>query len=143
MKDAKRAESKKKKTLLFDAILVLSVLLVSLSVFLIFRATRRDGARTDVTLNGVVIPYYEGAYAEVTVRGEVFARYALESDGEFVLNGGTNVLLIKDGRAYMKIADCPDKTCITRHESGVWRDGDTITCLPNRVRVEIIGGVGQ
>ena len=143
MKDTKMAESKKKKTLLFDAILVLSVFLVALSVFLIFRATRKDGARTDVTVDGIVVPYYDGAYAEVTVRGELYARYALESDGEFVLNSGTNVLVIKDGRAYMKTANCPDKTCITRHVSGVWRDGETVTCLPNRVRVEIIGGAGQ
>ena len=133
----------RKKVLLCDFILVLSILAVALSVFLISRLTRGEGAHTNVYVDGTLLPYYEGAYAEVTVGGELSARYALATDGEFVLNGGTNVLLIKDGRAYMKLATCPGNTCVTRHKNGEWKDGKTITCQPNRVRVEIIGGVGE
>ncbi len=116
---------KRKKTLIFDTILIVSLLVLALSVFFIFKFTRKDGA-----------------YAEVTVDGELEARYSLELDGEYEINGGTNVLVIKDGAAYMKYASCPDKTCITRHKSGISYDGETITCLPNRVRVEIRGGEG-
>lgn len=138
---AKNTEGRKwKKTLLFDGILVLSLLALALSVFLIFRSQRRDGAHTDVYVDGELVGYYAGSYAEVTVGGELYARYALATDGEFVLNGGTNVLLIEGGRAYMRSATCPDKTCVSRHTKGVYEDGATITCLPNRVRVEIIGG---
>ncbi len=118
-------KEKRKKTLIFDIILIVALLVLSLSVFLIFKFTRS-----------------KGAYAEVTVDGEAVARYSLKEDGEFVLNGGTNVLVIKDGAAYMKSATCPDKTCITRHERGISLDGETITCLPNRVRIEIVGGEG-
>ncbi|MBR2466676.1 MAG: NusG domain II-containing protein [Clostridia bacterium] len=114
---------KRNKTLFFDALLVLVILAVALSVFLVFRLTRKGGA-----------------YARVTVGGEVVAEYSLSENGEYPLNGGTNVLVIKDGAAYMKEASCPDKTCITRHRTGISYDGETITCLPNRVRVEIFGG---
>lgn len=114
---------KRKKTLFYDVLLVLIILALALSVFLIFRLTRKGGA-----------------YAQVTVGGEVVAEYSLSENGEFSINGGTNVLVIKDGAAYMKEADCPDKTCITRHRRGISYDGESITCLPNRVRVEIFGG---
>ncbi len=143
MKETKMEGRRGKKTLFFDGILVLSLLLVALSVFIITRAVRQGGAHTDVYVGGELVGYYPGAYAEVTVDGELFARYALSSDGEYVLNGGTNVLLIKDGRAYMKSATCPDKTCVSRHKTGVHTDGETITCLPNRVRIEIIGGTDE
>ena len=143
MKDERQTGRNGKKTLLFDCVLVLSVLVLALSVFLISRLTRGEGAHTNVYVDGTLLPYYEGAYAEVTVGGELSARYALATDGEFVINGGTNVLLIKDGRAYMKLATCPGNTCVTRHKNGEWKDGKTITCQPNRVRVEIIGGVGE
>ncbi len=115
----------RKKTFIFDIILIVSLLVLALSVFLVFKFTRRTGA-----------------YAEVSVNGEAVARYSLDIDGEYEINGGTNVLVIKDGAAYMKSASCPDKTCITRHKRGVSYDGETITCLPNRVRIEICGGDG-
>ncbi len=123
MQTKKTEGAKVKKTLLFDILLVLGVLLLALSVFLIFKLTRT-----------------KGAYAEVTIDGEPAGQYPLAVDGEYVLNGGTNILVIKNGAAYMSFATCPDKTCITRHENGISYDGETITCLPNRVRVEIFGG---
>lgn len=123
MKETETLKKKSKKTFIFDAILILLILAAALSVFLIFGLKRESGE-----------------YAEVTVDGKIVGRYSLSEDREYVLNGGTNVLIIKDGAAYMKEASCPDKTCITRHKNGVSRDGETITCLPNRVRVEIYGG---
>ena len=107
--------------MLFDLLLVVSLLAVGLSVFLIMRCTSD-----------------EGAYALVTVDGKEVGRYSLGEDGTYSLNGGTNVLVIEDGEAYMKDARCPDHTCI--RTGRVSRDGESITCLPNRVRVEIVGG---
>ncbi len=126
MRLKKTGKGKVKKSLLFDLVLVSLVLVTALSVFLVFKFTR-----------------VKGAYAEVTVDGEVAAKYPLALEGEYELNGGTNVLVIKDGAAYMKSASCPDKTCITRHKNGISYDGETITCLPNRVRIEIYGGEGE
>ena len=132
----------KKKTLLFEIILVLSLLLVSLLFFLLTRGVKpKNEPASDVLVGGILVDNYTGAYAEVTVNGEIYARYALASDGEFVLNGGTNVLVIESGRAYMRSATCPDKTCVSFHPGGVGEDGETITCLPNRLRVEIVGGM--
>lgn len=142
MKDGRREEQKKKKTLLFEIILVLSLLLVSLLFFLLTRGVKpKNEPASDVLVGGILVDNYTGAYAEVTVNGEIYARYALVSDGEFVLNGGTNVLVIESGRAYMRSATCPDKTCVSFHRGGVGEDGETITCLPNRLRVEIVGGL--
>ena len=108
------------KKLLADIILVLSLLLVALSVFLIMTLTRR-----------------EGAIAVVSVDGDKVAEYSLARDGEYSLNGGTNLLVIEDGRAYMKDADCPDKLCI--HQGKKTKNGERIVCLPNRVMIEISG----
>ena len=108
------------KKVLADIILVLSLLLISLSVFLIFVLTRK-----------------EGASAVVSVDGERAAEYSLSKDGEYSLNGGTNILVIKDGYAYMKEADCPDGLCV--HQGKKSRAGERIVCLPNRVMGEIVG----
>lgn len=126
MCEIKNGEKKKRSAWLFDGILILALLALALSVFLVFRAVGGKG---------------EGeAVARVTVNGESAGEYPLSADGEYELNGGTNILVIKDGRAYMKEATCPDRTCVTRHKNGIWRDGEMIICLPNRVSVEIYGG---
>ena len=108
------------KKVLADVILVLSLLLVGLSVFLIIALTREAGS-----------------FAVVSVNGDEVARYSLSKDGEFSLNGGTNILVIEDGRAYMSDASCPDRLCV--HQGKKNHTGERIVCLPNRVMVEIIG----
>ena len=81
----------------------------------------------------------DGAYVTVEVNGIEIARYSLDEDGEYVLNGGSNVLCIKNGTAYMVDANCPDKTCCA-----FWRridqSGETITCLPNLLVVKVYSG---
>ena len=103
-----------------DILLICGLLVVALSVFLIIELTRG-----------------EGAAAEVSVDGEVVATYSLSVDGEYSLNGGTNLLVISGGEAYMKEADCPDGLCIG--QGAVSREGQTIVCLPNRVMIRIVG----
>ena len=109
-----------KKKIIADVILISVLLLVALSVFLLIEGNRADGA-----------------YAVVTVDGKEVARYSLAEDGEHVLNEGSNILVIKDGKAFMKRADCPDGLCINQGE--VSRTGERIVCLPNRVMIEIVG----
>ena len=108
------------KKLIADIILIASVLLVGLSVFLIVNLTKEVG-------NSV----------RVSVDGRVVAEYSLSVDGEYSLNGGTNILVIKGGKAYMKYASCPDGLCINQGEA--YKIGQKIVCLPNRVMVEVIG----
>ena len=47
------------------------------------------------------------------------------------------MFVIKNGMAYMKHADCPDKLCVNTGK--ICRTSEKIVCLPNRVMVEVIG----
>ncbi len=82
-----------------------------------------------------------GEYAAVIVNGEETERYPLDTDVEIRLeseNGGYNILVIKDGKADITEASCPDKVCVNQH--AVSKTGEAITCLPNKTVVEIVGG---
>ena len=46
----------------------------------------------------------------------------------------TNVCEIKDGKAYMLSADCPDHLCMK--QKSIDEKGGTIVCLPNKVVIE-------
>ena len=58
--------------------------------------------------------------------------------GSFPLNGGTNILVIEDGYAWMSEANCPDHICV--RQGKIHYTGQVITCLPNRLTVTIEGG---
>ena len=81
----------------------------------------------------------DGAYAVVTVNGEESARYPLSKECEVRLEseGGYNILVIKDGKADVVEASCPDGLCVDFHP--ISKDGETIVCLPNRTVVSIEG----
>ena len=108
------------KKIIKDILLIAVLLAIGVSAYLIIESTREDGA-----------------YAKVTVNGELVAEYSLFEDGEYVLNGGTNILVISNGRASIKDASCPDGLCAKIGK--ISRSGERIVCLPNRVMVEIIG----
>ena len=73
----------------------------------------------------------------VSVDGGEVCRYSLSEDGEFLLNGGTNTLVISGGEAYISEADCPDGLCVS--QGRISRTGQTVVCLPNRVMLRIVG----
>ena len=80
----------------------------------------------------------KGPCAEIYVDGILKAEYILTDDREVEIkgyNGGSNILIIKDGAAYMREASCPDKLCI--HQGKISRSGQAIVCLPNRVVIKI------
>ena len=79
----------------------------------------------------------EGAYVIVRVDGNETARYSLHEDGEYELNGGTNLLRIEDGDAYLVSANCPDHLCVK--QGRIDQTGETITCLPNQLTVTVYG----
>lgn len=82
----------------------------------------------------------EGAALVVRVNGSEVARYALTETGDYPLNGGTNVLHIENGSAWLTDADCPDKLCVKQGK--IQYTGQTITCLPNRLTVTVVGADG-
>lgn len=117
-------EARKGRRFLWDAILISVLLLLALASILVLLLTRDRG--------GVV---------EVSVDGRTVATYALDRDGEYSLGDGSNILVIEDGAAYMRWADCPDGTCV-----GVGRiryNGQSIVCLPNRICVIVKGADGD
>lgn len=77
----------------------------------------------------------DGAYVSVKVDGKEIAAYSLLTDGEYILNGGTNRLVIRNGKASLHDSSCPDKLCEKLGE--ISKSGETITCLPNRLTVTV------
>ena len=77
----------------------------------------------------------DGDYVIVRVDGNEVAKYSLSQDGEYSLNGGTNILRIENGKAYLVSANCPDNLCVKQGK--VDQSGETITCLPNRLTVTV------
>ena len=110
----------KKKRYIFDLILIVALLVVCLFVFFLFYG-KKDG----------------GAVAVVYIENEIVAEYPLDIDGEYEINGGTNILKIEDGKAYMLYAECPDGWC--KNQGRIYLSGERITCLPNRVMIMIKG----
>ncbi len=106
-----------------DAILAACLVLVSVIIFLIIHFTMEDGER--------VVVYQDS---------EEMTSYDLNSDGEYEINtdAGTNVLVIEDGKAYIKEADCPDGLCIKMGK--ISKSGENIVCLPHKLVIQIEGG---
>lgn len=112
------------KKLRSDIILIGVLLIISLSVLLFVFLTREEGTIADVYVDGVKV-----------------AEYPLSIDGVYYINNGSNVLVIEDGAAYMREANCPDKFskngCVNTGK--ISYVGQTIVCLPNKIIVEIVG----
>ena len=103
-----------------DIILIASILAVAIALFLIVELTKEEGAGVTVKVDGIKV-----------------AEYSLSADGTDPLNGGTNILVIENGKAYLSDANCPDKLCV--HQGKISRTGETITCLPNKLTVTVFG----
>lgn len=71
----------------------------------------------------------------VKIEGAIEGIYSLSEDREVEINGGTNLLKIKNGEASMSWADCPDQLCV--HQKPVSLNRESIICLPNKVVVEV------
>lgn len=104
-----------------DVIVIASMLLLALALMLVLNATRSEGGVAVVRVNGVETE-----------------RHPLDVDGVFPLNGGTNILVIGEGQAWLSEADCPDHLCVKQGK--IHYNGQTITCLPNRLTVTVEGG---
>ena len=90
-----------------------------------------------VLLICVKLTQKEGACVVVKIDGNDVATYSLDVNGTYTLNGGTNVLVIKDGFAYLSDANCPDHLCVK--QGRVHSSGEVITCLPNKLTVTVYG----
>lgn len=80
----------------------------------------------------------KAGYVEVTIDGKGLGVYPLYEDGVFDLSTdkGENILVIKDGYAYMDKANCPDHTCI--RQGKIHNTNETICCLPHRLIIRAV-----
>lgn len=82
----------------------------------------------------------EGKYVVVIYNQTEQGRYRLQEDIEVKLSFSDdkyNILVIKDGKASIKSASCPDQICI--RQKSISKVGETITCLPNKTVIKIVG----
>lgn len=85
-----------------------------------------------------VVHRASGIWVVVEVNGTEQARYALTEERTVLIegyNGGRNTLVITGGGAYVTDASCPDHIC--EKQGVIGGNGESITCLPNRVVVMI------
>ena len=113
-----QAKNDRNKRLICDIVFIAVIIAVGLSALFILQATGVSGKEVLVTVNG-----------------EEVGCYPLAVDGTFEINGGSNILVIQGGAAYIDYADCPDGTC--KLVGKISLEGERIICLPNRVIVEI------
>ena len=113
----------KDKKLRTDIILAAAVIIAAAGIWLFTELMKSDGA-----------------FAVVTVNGVETAKYPLDTDAEIRLeseNGGYNILIIKDGKADITEASCPDHVCVDQR--AISKTGEAITCLPNKTVITIDG----
>ncbi|MBO5648589.1 MAG: NusG domain II-containing protein [Clostridia bacterium] len=82
-----------------------------------------------------------GDMVRVTVDGVLYGVYSLSQPTVEEIHSGAdgdqrNRLIIRDGKAYIEAASCPDGICVAH--SPICRNGESIVCLPNRVVVTVV-----
>ncbi len=93
-----------------------------------------------VAIAGACLYFFrgEGNTVTVSIDGKVVATYSLDEDRvEDIRTGqdGLNRLVIKDGKAWVETASCPDGIC-AGHKP-IHREGESIVCLPNKVVITV------
>ena len=92
-----------------------------------------------VMVSGLVffLTHGEGDTVFVTVNGQPFGEYSLLRDTrvEIVTEYGSNTLVIRDGKAFVEAASCPDGICAAHRP--ISRNSETIACKPNRVAIVV------
>lgn len=84
----------------------------------------------------------EGDTVKVTVDGQVYGSFPLSEDRTVEIRTGeneenVNLLVIRDGEAYVESATCPDGICADHKP--ISRDRESIVCLPHRVVITVYG----
>ncbi len=80
----------------------------------------------------------KGDMVVIKVGGEIYKELPLNQDATIEItgvNGGKNLLVIKDGYADIIEATCPDKLCVKQRH--IRYNRESLVCLPNQVIVEI------
>ena len=78
----------------------------------------------------------KGSTVIVKTNGEEYARLPLNKDTELLIHTehGTNLLIIKNGRAWIESASCPQQICV---KDGELSELDPIVCNHNFVSITL------
>ena len=82
-----------------------------------------------------------GTVAEVYQNGVFLQTLRLDEPVEYTLfaaNGGSNTIVVQDGRICVSHATCPDQVCV--NQGWVNTDATPIVCLPNQLVIQVKGG---
>lgn len=110
-----------------DKILIIAVLVLALIGGIVLLFTQKSA-----TADGIVV---------VTIAGEEYGQFPLDENIVEKIelpDGSYNILAIKDGKADITEASCPDGICV-RHRK-ISKTNQTIVCLPNKVIITIENG---
>lgn len=79
-----------------------------------------------------------GKYVQVEVDGEIVETVELSKDfeKEYVFDGESNKLVVKDGKAMVTYANCKDLICV--NHMPIHRTGESIICLPHKFVVTVL-----
>ena len=94
------------------------------------------------SLIGLAFYFFRGEGDTVTVEvdGKVYGVYSLTEDRTVEIRTGEheeelNRLVIKDGKAFVEAATCPDGICAAHKP--ILREGESIVCLPHKVVITV------
>lgn len=98
---------------------------------------------------GLIISYVfsfgreAGSKVEVYSDGELYGIYSMTEEQEISVktDGHINIIVISDGYVYMKDSDCNGHDCI--EQGKIYKTGQNIVCLPNKVVIKITGGSSE
>ena len=95
-----------------------------------------------VAIGGIYLFVFrgQGDVVKVTVNGELYGIYSLSQDIIEDIHTGEgdkqhNRLVIRDGKAFVESATCPDGICASHRP--IFRDGESIVCLPHGVVITV------
>ena len=101
-----------------DIIVIVGILLVALISFIVIELTKQKGSSVVVKIDGQTVQ-----------------EISLLEDKQYELNGGTHLLCVEDGEAYLIKASCPDHVCI--REGKISYNWQTITCIPYKLTITV------
>lgn len=82
-----------------------------------------------------VLTAKEGSFVDISQDGQLIERASLSDTRRIELSGCT--VEIRDGSVCVVESTCPDLVCV---KSGrISKSGESIICVPNRVKLEISG----
>ena len=103
-----------------DLLLIVALLLIGFILVVVFSMNKTDGKKVYVYVDGKIIKKFD-IYIDI--------EYKIETDI------GYNILVIQDGKAYIKEASCPDRIC--QNNKPIDSINESIICIPNKLVIEV------